>query len=174
MRIAFEEYLWAAQEGLHNDSNYVKKKSYERYEEELAMANNELIQTKIKKDSFLRKFEATKGNVSISAKEANISRSTYYEWIKKEGEYYDAEFAEKASEIIEGTGDFVESKLMTRISKNDITAIIFYCKTKLKTRGYIERSEYTGKDDAPLHPTQTVLVTKATVKAMVEEISGEF
>ncbi len=35
LRIAFEEYFWAFQEGKHNDSDYVKQKSYERYEEEL-------------------------------------------------------------------------------------------------------------------------------------------
>lgn len=34
-RIAFEEYFYAMQEGRHTDSEYVKKKAYKRYEEEL-------------------------------------------------------------------------------------------------------------------------------------------
>ncbi len=35
LRIAFEEYLYAMLEDRHLDSDYVKMKSYKRYEEEL-------------------------------------------------------------------------------------------------------------------------------------------
>jgi hypothetical protein len=34
-RIAFEEFLFAMMEGKHEDSEYVRKKSYERYEKEI-------------------------------------------------------------------------------------------------------------------------------------------
>lgn len=34
-RIALEEYIYAIAEGKQDDAEYVKKKTYERYEEEL-------------------------------------------------------------------------------------------------------------------------------------------
>lgn len=42
--------------------------------------------------------------------------------------------------------DFVESKLMDAIDKGNIAAIIFYAKTQMKERGYVERTEVTGVD----------------------------
>jgi hypothetical protein len=89
-----------------------------------------------KKAKFLEKFEESKGNVSIAAKYADIARKTYYNWIDE-----DKEFKQAANDVLEASGDYVESKLLSRINKDDTTAIIFYCKTKLKERGYVERSE---------------------------------
>lgn len=87
-----------------------------------------------RKSLFLDKFKATKGNVSIACEAANIARKTYYVWRGA-----DKNFATASDDIIAGTGDFVESKLMQKISKDDTSSIIFYCKTKLKDRGYVER-----------------------------------
>ena len=42
--------------------------------------------------------------------------------------------------------DFVESRLMKQIKSDNITAIIFYAKTQMKHRGYVERVEQTGAD----------------------------
>ncbi len=93
----------------------------------------ETKETSLKKTMFLKRFEETKGNVSISVKAAGISRRTYYDWREVDPIFY-----ERVLEIIESSGDFVESKLLGKINSNDTTAIIFYCKTKLKNRGYIE------------------------------------
>lgn len=131
-------------------------------------------QTKIKKISFLDKFEAGKGNISIACKSADIGRTTYYEWTNPKGDYYDAEFTKKVEDIMEGTGDFVESKLIQKINKDDITAIIFYCKTKLKARGYVERSEITGKDEQPLNPSATIILTEDAIKATIKKLNDEF
>lgn len=46
--------------------------------------------------------------------------------------------------------DHVESKLHSEIDKGNVTAIIFYLKTKAKDRGYVERQELTGKDGGKL------------------------
>lgn len=57
------------------------------------------------------------------------------------------------AEVDETTLDFVESKLLELLVKGDKTAIIFYLKCKGKHRGYVERSEITGKDGAPAQMT---------------------
>lgn len=49
-------------------------------------------------------------------------------------------------EECESVLDIAESKLIENIKDNDNTAIIFYLKTKGKNRGYVERTEVTGKD----------------------------
>lgn len=38
----------------------------------------------------------------------------------------------------------IEHALLNKISSGDTAAIFFYCKTKLKIRGYTERSEVAG------------------------------
>ena len=40
--------------------------------------------------------------------------------------------------------DFVESRLMKQIKSDNITAIIFYAKTQMKHRGYVERIEQSA------------------------------
>jgi hypothetical protein len=49
-------------------------------------------------------------------------------------------------EAIETNLDLAESKLVSGISEGNMTAIIFYLKTKGKHRGYVQRVEATGID----------------------------
>ena len=52
-----------------------------------------------------------------------------------------------ATEEAQGkTLDYVESRLMSLVKDKNVTAIIFYLKTKGKNRGYVERQEVTGPD----------------------------
>ena len=57
-------------------------------------------------------------------------------------------------EIREQTLDLAESALLKMIGdqnhRNHATAVIFYLKTKGKARGYVERSEVTGPQGAPV------------------------
>lgn len=92
-----------------------------------------------RKNQFLSALEAKLGNVTRACKATGISRTLYYMWMKE-----DEDFASRVHEIADVTGDFVEDKLLQRINEGDTTAIIFYCKTKLKHRGYCERHEVTG------------------------------
>ena len=90
--------------------------------------------TKRKKSAVLKALDESKGIVAYACEQANITRKTFYQW-KNE----DKEFAEKVEEITEATLDRVESKLLEAIHDDNITAIIFYLKTKGKKRGYVEQ-----------------------------------
>lgn len=109
-----------------------------------------------KKKKFLEAYRLKHGNISMAAKAASISRSSFHSWFRTDPEFKDA-----CVEIVESVGDFVESKLLQKISSNDTISIIFYCKTKLKERGYIERQEQTGKDGKDLNPDGSNIVGRA-------------
>jgi hypothetical protein len=99
----------------------------------------------LKKSVFLKKYETTLGNISISCNEAKINRSTFYAWMEK-----DVDFRQQVEAINEKSVDFVESALLNQIKEGNTTATIFFLKTKGKNRGYVERQEITGKDGQPL------------------------
>lgn len=92
-----------------------------------------LLSTKVRKKVLIQALQASFGIVTIACKAAGMDRGHHYDWLRKDPEY------KKAVEDIENiTMDFVESKLHSRINLGDTTAIIFYAKTKGKSRGYIE------------------------------------
>lgn len=102
------------------------------------------------KKRFLEILKQSRGIISSACESVDMSRQTYYNWVKD-----DADFALAVDEVQESMIDFVESKLMQKINgiecmtdKGDVyelppsdTAIIFFLKTKGKKRGYVEKSE---------------------------------
>ena len=89
-----------------------------------------------KKEKLLEALKETQGLIYHACKKAgNISRSTYYRYVKE-----DAEFAKAVEEIKEAQVDYVEGQLIKNISKGKETSIIFYLKSKAKDRGYTEKS----------------------------------
>lgn len=103
------------------------------------------LTTKVKKKLMLEALKATMGIVSQAAEQAGISRSVHYKWMLNDKKY--------KQEVEEGTEvkkDFIESKLIQLIQKDDPRAVIFAAETQLKDRGYVRRSEVTGKGGAPL------------------------
>lgn len=87
---------------------------------------------KVKK-KLLKYLNEGKGIISYACQKAGVSRQTFYNYKKD-----DEEFAAAVDEINEGIIDVVESKLLTQINDNNLTAIIFYLKTKGRNRGYVE------------------------------------
>ena len=87
------------------------------------------------RDKFLEVYASKMGNVSKACKAANISRQTFYDWMK------DQSFATKVEEVKEGLLDFAEHQLLSNIRDGKTAEILFYLKTKGKKRGYIERQE---------------------------------
>lgn len=113
------------------------------------------------KSKFLEAFERHLGIISPSCREVGIDRQTYYNWRK-----LDPDFDKACKEIEETQGDMVENRLLTRINEGDTIATIFYCKTKLKNRGYVERQELTGKDGEQLRQTVIQVADKDTAKLL--------
>lgn len=91
---------------------------------------------KERQELFLKYFRESRGIVSYACRKVGITRSCYYRWCDAK-----PKFKEKAKEVEEETIDLVESKLLSAINEGELTAIIFYLKTKGKKRGYVERLE---------------------------------
>ena len=91
----------------------------------------------IKKETLINALEQSLGVVTVACKKADIPRSTYYKWLKE-----DKEFREQVKQIENVALDFAESQLHKQIADNSTSATIFYLKTKGKSRGYTERSEF--------------------------------
>ena len=53
-------------------------------------------------------------------------------------------------DMVEGNLDLAEGTILKAMAEGNLTAAIFYLKTKGKQRGYIERVEASGKDGGPL------------------------
>lgn len=98
-----------------------------------------------KKREFHEVLAKCNGVIKTACQKLKISRMTYYNWRKE-----DLDFAAKCDEIYEEKDDFVESQLFKKIEDGDTACIIFYAKTKMKHRGYVERIERTGKDGESL------------------------
>ena len=92
------------------------------------------------------------GILTVAARKLGCSRSTVYNYIDR----YKAVKAAYA-EANESNIDLVETKLMENIIGGNVAAQIFFLKTKAKHRGYVERTETTGKDGAPLVPTAATI-----------------
>jgi hypothetical protein len=90
--------------------------------------------------------EEKRGFVSAIAKALDISRTSFYAYLKEMPKARQA-----LEDVREGRHDFVESKMMELINDGNPTMIIFYLKTQAKDRGYVERQEVTGKDGGPVH-----------------------
>ena len=94
---------------------------------------------------------AKKGcNVSATCSAVGISRTHFYR-MRMENK----KFAEGLDEIYEALLDAAESRLVSKMDDGDITALIFFLKTKGKRRGYVERAEIEQKVE--VEPVQIYL-----------------
>ena len=89
------------------------------------------------KKEMLKALVLTCGNVSEACAKVNISRWTHYDWLKNDDEYKD-----EVKEIDESNKDWVEGKIREHIENDNPTVTIFYAKTKMKDRGYIEQQDH--------------------------------
>lgn len=87
------------------------------------------------KEKFLELLAKNAGNVSRACKALGCSRRAYYDWYKEDA------FKFVVDEIQESLIDDAESQLQKLIKEGNPVSILFFLKTKAKSRGYIERQE---------------------------------
>lgn len=109
------------------------------------------------KADLLAALAANSGIVASACRVANVSRMTYYRYYNE-----DPDFKEKADDVKELQKDFAESLILKKMKEGDTTMIIFYAKTQMKDRGYVERKELVGKDGEDLVRKQEVDLSKLT------------
>lgn len=90
----------------------------------------------ISNDTIVNVYQKKGCNVSATCTALGISRQAFY--VRKNS---DAELREMLEEADEAIIDFAESKLVEKINDGDLTATIFFLKTKGKKRGYVEKYE---------------------------------
>jgi hypothetical protein len=105
----------------------------------------------IKQKDIIDVFRKKGCNISATCNALGISRQTYYNWLKN-----DEDLKIEIEDSKEAVLDNVESKLLAAINDGNITAIIFYLKTKGKHRGYVERNEITGADGEKLFEVKII------------------
>lgn len=87
-----------------------------------------------RKKKFLKALEEGSGIQAYALDMCKLSRNTVNTW-----KHEDEEFAQKCRDIEDNCIDRVEAKLLEKINDGDITAIIFYLKTKGKSHGYVQQ-----------------------------------
>jgi hypothetical protein len=90
----------------------------------------------VKKKAVIVALEKSLGVVTQACKNASVSRTQYYQWLKD-----DPKFKKQTDEIAEIAIDFAESVLHSLITEKSVPCTIFYLKTKGKKRGYVETQE---------------------------------
>lgn len=134
-----------------------------------------------RKVKFIEELTKAFGIISVACQYAGVGRSTYYHWRDT-----DPDFRKAVEDVMEIQGDFVESKLLENIKDNDTQSILFYCKTKLKKRGYTEKPlpkeeseplpEYTlspAQDEAPRMKPEIVKRVERKKKYLVNLLKKE-
>lgn len=103
------------------------------------------------------------GFLTVVAKRTGLHYVTVCEYVREFPEVKQA-----ITEAKEKMLDFAESKLVEKIKAGDNTMIIFYLKTQGKARGYVERSEITGREGEALIPQ--VIVQSDKGKKLTEDV----
>lgn len=98
-----------------------------------------------KKRAMVEALTKALGVVKMACESVGISRQTHYNWLKEDEAYQEA-----CTNIPDIVLDFAEHHLHKLISEGNVSATIFYLKTKGKGRGYIEKQEIEVTEKKPL------------------------
>jgi hypothetical protein len=102
----------------------------------LKQSDHDTFSTLKRKTAMLEALTQSLGIVAPAANAVGINRNTHYNWMKD-----DPGYREEVEMINEICFDFVESKMLEKIKNGDTVMAIWYSKTKMKHRGFVERTE---------------------------------
>ena len=105
------------------------------------------------KEAFIKAFPEKACNISETAAAIGIDRNTYYRWRDE-----DEEFRDTIENAREATIDFAECQLLKQIKEGNITAFIFFLKTRGRSRGYVERPSFA--EISRLEPIEGVVIVQ--------------
>jgi len=117
-------------------------------------------------EKICRALRESKGLLTLAAQKAGVSYWTVWRYSKDF-----PSVAKAVEESKEGMLDFAEGKLYKAISEDNLTAIIFFLKTKGKQRGYIERSELSGLGGGPIKQETEVKYAKFDANEVIKAIA---
>jgi hypothetical protein len=89
----------------------------------------------ISKQEFIDILNKSMGLINLALEKSGLDKKTYHSWINE-----DMDFAREVGESTENASDKVEGMLFKKIQQGNIQAIMFYCETKLRNRGYYKKS----------------------------------
>ena len=108
-----------------------------------------------KQKQYLEILKNKAGNISVACEKSGIQRQTHYDWMNT-----NLTLKKAVEDIHESLLDFAESKLMSNIKDGKETSLIFYLKTRGKSRGYIERQELDVSGDPLINKIEIEVVKK--------------
>ena len=117
----------------------------------------------LKKEQLLEALTKSLGIVSTACLSVGVSRTTYYKYYND-----DEQFQSQVDDISDIAIDFAESQLFELIKGGNITAVIFYLKTKGKKRGYVEKQELDLGNNFPNNITVKVVSHDGTERKMLD------
>lgn len=98
--------------------------------------------TEIAKDKMLNALEKTLGIVTNALKIAEVSRSTFYRWMRE-----DDDFNKKVQDMDNLALDFAESSLYKQVKDGNPSSTQFLLKNKGRGRGYGDKLDITTGGD---------------------------
>ena len=105
-----------------------------------------------KKAAVVAEIIRCKGFKTVACTNVQLNPRTFRQWMAD-----DAEFRQAVDDAVEIARDYrddmAEKKLFENVEGGDVTSIIFYCKTRLKNRGYTEKVLPQPEQKAPAQPT---------------------
>ena len=126
---------------------------------------------KVTPEQVIEALEKAHGIQAQAALNLGVNRKTIANYIEK-----DAKVKEAYEQVNEATIDFAESQLFRAMGENNITAIIFFLKTKAQHRGYIEKQHLdvtSGGEKLGIDGKAIDRAVSTLSDALRESLSGE-
>lgn len=108
------------------------------------------------------------GLKSVAAQALKVSRGTLYRFLDK-----NTEIAESLDDIDEEIKDLAEGQMLKLLRAGDPQTVRWFLEMKGKDRGYVRRSEHTGKNGGPIETAEKTDLSKYTDDELTQMLAIE-